>query len=278
MGDFSADWLALREPADARSRCSIVLAALAKAFRDRPAVRVTDIGCGTGASLRAVAPWLGSRQHWTLIDHDPALLDAAADALRGWATSASTERGGLVLSKDGQTITARLRNADLRGEIEAVLDEDADLVTASALFDLVSPAFILRVARAVAARGTALYACLTFDGRQHWHPAHPADAMVRDAFNLHQGTDKGFGPAAGPDAPALLARALVSAGFRVSSGDSPWLLDAGDETLMAQLVSGIADAAEATGRITAAAAQQWRAVPRTRCFVGHTDLLALPPA
>jgi len=277
MSDFSADWLALREPADTRSRSPIVRAALAKAFHHRSPVRVIDIGCGTGSCLRAVAPWLGSRQHWTLIDHDPRLLDAAITALERWADSASCSRTGLVMSKDGLEITVTLRCADLRGGIEALLNEDTNILTASAFFDLTSPDFMVDVARAVARRGAALYGSLIYDGRQHWHPAHRADGTVRDAFNLHQGTDKGFGPAAGPDAPTLLVRAFACAGYHVTSGDSPWVLDAADRTLLARLVSGIADAAEETERIPSAIAQHWRAVPRTHGFVGHTDVLALPP-
>ena len=67
MSGFSAEWLALREPYDQAARSRSVLdavrAALCPACRG---VRVTDLGCGTGSTLRAVAPLLPAHQHWRL--------------------------------------------------------------------------------------------------------------------------------------------------------------------------------------------------------------------
>ncbi len=62
MSGFSAGWLELREPYDARARNRDVLAAVAAAFAGRSAVSTVDLGCGTGATLRAVAPHLPARQ------------------------------------------------------------------------------------------------------------------------------------------------------------------------------------------------------------------------
>ncbi len=56
---FSADWLALREPADHRSRSAELLATLATRVEGRDTLRITDLGCGTGSNLRATAPALG---------------------------------------------------------------------------------------------------------------------------------------------------------------------------------------------------------------------------
>ena len=55
MSGFSADWLTLREPADHRARNPALVEALARHLGGR-AVRVTDLGCGTGSNLRALAP------------------------------------------------------------------------------------------------------------------------------------------------------------------------------------------------------------------------------
>ena len=61
---FSADWLALREPYDARARNAEVLASVAAAFSDQSAISVVDLACGTGSTLRAIAPHLPPRQNW----------------------------------------------------------------------------------------------------------------------------------------------------------------------------------------------------------------------
>ena len=86
MTGFSADWLALREPADRRARNSGLLAALVARLAGRREVAVIDLGCGTGSNLRACAPQLPARQEWRLVDLDPALLAAARERLDGWGT------------------------------------------------------------------------------------------------------------------------------------------------------------------------------------------------
>src|SRR5215472_11737425 len=85
MSGFPAAWLAMREPYDRAARNGAVLDAVAMAFADAPAVAVTDLGCGTGATMRAIAPRLPSRQSWRLVDNDMALLGRAS--LSGAATA-----------------------------------------------------------------------------------------------------------------------------------------------------------------------------------------------
>ena len=74
MSGFSAEWLALREPADQRARNSDLLGALTRRFAGRDTLSVVDLGCGAGSNLRALAPALPRRQRWRLVDHDAALL------------------------------------------------------------------------------------------------------------------------------------------------------------------------------------------------------------
>src|SRR6185369_11600013 len=108
-------------------------------------------------------------------------------------------------------------------------------------------------------------------------PEHEADAALAEAFHAHQRRDKGFGPAAGPDAPDALSEAFAAAGYAVQEGDSAWRLGAGDEALIAELAVGFADAVRETGQVDAQTIAAWRAITRTGAVVGHADTLALPP-
>jgi hypothetical protein len=47
MNEFSADWLALREPYDLRARNPAVLDAVVTWCKGMFAIRVVDLGCGT---------------------------------------------------------------------------------------------------------------------------------------------------------------------------------------------------------------------------------------
>jgi SAM-dependent methyltransferase len=275
MTGFSACWLDLREAADARARNGALASALVKALLPRTAIAVADLGCGTGSNLRAIAPLLAPRQHWTLIDADQALLDAAGKRLAAWADGVGRQGDGLVLRKAEKRISVTFRRANLVGELEALLAAPTDLVTASALFDLVSVPFMVRLARLLAVR-CAFYAVLTYDGIQRFEPPSEDDADLIAAFNAHQRGDKGFGPAAGPDAGKELAAALRAVGYAVGSGDSPWRLASEDSHLIAELVEGCANAAAETGLLSSERVARWRALRRTGALVGHTDILALP--
>jgi SAM-dependent methyltransferase len=275
MSGFAPEWLDLREGADHRSRNRKLERALAKHFDGWRPVTVVDLGCGTGSNLRATSPLLGPEQQWTLVDHDQALLKAAAQRLAAWADGADRQGGTLALFKGAKRINVEFRRADLAGDLEGALGPNANLVTASALFDLASPEFIARLAAAVAVRKSAFYTVLTYDGDQRWTPEHEADAALVAAFNAHQRRDKGFGAAAGPDAPDALSEAFAAAGYAVQEGDSAWRLGAGDEALISALAAGFADAVQETSQVDAQTVLAWRSSPRTGAVVGHSDTLAL---
>jgi len=286
MTGFSPDWLALREPADHAARDPGLVAALSRALpgalQDRAPgdpVRVVDLGCGAGSNLRALAPHLGPAQAWTLVDHDPALLAAARARLAAWAERAEEDRDDLVLHRDGARIAVRFCALDLAADPAAALGERPDLVTAAALFDLASEAWIAALAEAVIRCGAVFYTALTYDGAESWSPPHPADAAIHAAFLAHQAGDKGFGPAAGPGATDALSRAFRAHGYAVATAASPWRLGPGDAALLRALAEGTARAAAETGRVAAAEAEAWEALrqaPETTALIGHRDLLALP--
>ncbi len=279
MSGFSPDWLALREPADHAAREPGLVAALGRSLR--APVRAVDLGCGTGSNLRALAPHLGPAQDWVLVDHDPALLAAARARLAAWAERAEEAGDGLILDRGGARIAVRFRVLDLAAGPEAALSEAPRLVTAAALFDLVSEAWIAALARAVAAAGAVFYTALTYDGQERWTPPHPADAAIHAAFLAHQGGDKGFGPSTGPAATAALARAFRSHGYAVETANSPWRLGPDEADLLHQLAEGTARAAAETGRVAPEEAEAWREArqaPGTGAVIGHWDLLAVPPS
>ena len=120
MSGFSADWLALREPYDVRARNPKVLDAVVASFKDFPSIRIVDLACGTGSTLRALGPRLAAPQNWRLVDNDLGLLARA---------TTMTRPAGITV--EGVPL-------DLNRDLEAVLDGPVDLVATSALLDLVS--------------------------------------------------------------------------------------------------------------------------------------------
>jgi hypothetical protein len=258
---FSADWLALREPFDLRARHRGVLRQAATALAGRPAVTIVDLACGTGATLRALGPHLGMHQSWHLFDNDLSLL-----------------------AKVPPAANVQVRPLDLVLDLEAALDGPVDLVTTSALLDLVSVSWLERLVMEVAARRTPLYAALSYDGRVDFTPEDPRDGAVIAAVNLHQRGDKGFGPALGPLAARTAVESLQRVGYRVELAAADWLLGEADVAMQEAMLSGWARAASETGEISHEAAAGWLvnrrsalAAKRSRIRVGHQDFFATPP-
>jgi SAM-dependent methyltransferase len=300
---FSAGWLQQREPFDAVAReaaaaCMRLQARLA-ALRPEAAQpwRVIDLACGTGANLRWLAPRLGGAQQWLVVDHDatllrrwPAHLAAAAQASGGGLALAAQPRrarhDALHFSGAGFDAAIVRLQLDLAQRLEQLPWSSAHLVTASALLDLVSAAWLQRLVAHGAAAGVAWLFALSVDGRHRWTPRDPQDDAVGALFQAHQQRDKGFGPALGARAAPLLMRALRDAGYRVHGQRSDWRLDgrssAAALALLRAMVDGMAAAAAEQDPAAAAPVQAWRQrrlalAARGSLRVGHVDLLALPP-
>lgn len=274
MTGFDPAWLDLREPADAAARSKDLLARAAALFAGRDRAAVADLGCGTGSLLRALAPLLPARQRWLLIDGDPVVLAAAAPRLSAWADAAERTADGVRLFRAGQEIEVAFRQANLADDPLPLAQGEADLVGASALFDLVSAAWLARFADALSAYGAPLYAALSYDGRMSWTPPHPDDARVEATFNQHQTRDKGVGAALGPNGAAALAQALADRGYETALANSPWLLGNAQASLTLATMDGVA---RAVGELDQRPwIEGWRTSARTAAVIGHLDLLAIP--
>jgi hypothetical protein len=280
MSSFSPDWLRLRESADQRARSKRLLGKLAAHFAGSDAVTVFDLGAGLGSNLRGTAPALPPRQDWVLVDNDPALLSAACEEIAAWADTAWPAGNGLEASHAGIKLRLATKQHDLARDPAPWEGAHPDLITAAALFDLVSVDWIDRFVATLARAGVVFYTVLTHDGTVSWSPAHPADSAMAEAFARHFGTDKGFGPSAGGRASVFLADRLMAAGYLVERGPSPWQLGRGDHALIAAFAHGWANAVRETGAVPERMIADWataRSSDGVECTVGHEDLLAFPP-
>jgi trans-aconitate methyltransferase len=262
MSGFSPEWLALREPADIAARNRRVMDSCRHVFTGRSDVVVCDMGAGTGASVRAFADLLPRRQDWILIDHDQRNLSAATAALDMW--------------KGAREIRIQTMQRDFAQDA-ACWPEHTDLVSASALLDLCSRAWIDDFVAALAARRLPLLATLTVNGIMATAPAHELNEPIFAAFRDHQTGDKGFGPSAGAEAAVYLERCLTNAGYKIEAGESPWLIDRSSPALMNELLIGIAGAARAIGKLNTTDVDTWlraNAAHIQTLTIGHRDVFA----
>jgi hypothetical protein len=230
---------------------------------------IHDLGGGSGAMGRRLAPRLPGPQHWVVHDRDEDLLELAVAHPHGHAA-------------DGAAVTVEARRSD----ITRLAPDDlagASLIVASALLDMLTADELARMLGA----GTAIGCCpmllaLTVVGRVALTPAEPLDARMADAFNAHQRRTTTAGRLLGPDAVAAAVEELRRKGADVLVRPSPWRLDPAHADLTAEWLGGWVAAACEQKPALAAEGGAYRdrrleqaAAGELTVTVDHADLLVL---
>ena len=255
----SPEWLILREPADAAARSTELAERLVRHLPAAGPLVIHDLGGGSGAMGRWLAPRLPRPQHWVVHDRDADLLAlAVADPPGPASVTVEARRSDIT----------RLTPDELAG---------ASLITASALLDILTTDELARMLGACA--GCPMLLALTVVGRVTLTPADPLDAVVGAAFNAHQ-RRAGL---LGPDAVAAAVHELRGTGAEILVRPSPWRLDAAHADLTAEWLRGWVAAACEQEPALAAEAGAYRdrrlaqaAAGELSVTVDHADLLVLP--
>lgn len=265
----SAEWLDLREPADAAARARDLAGHVRRHLPATGRWVTHDLACGTGAMARWLAPLLPGPQHWVLHDRDPDLLALAATDVPGPAAD-----GAFVGVETRQSDITRLRPDDLAG---------AALITASALLDLLTGDELAALIDACAGARCPVLVTLSVVGRVDLAPADPLDSRVAAAFDAHQRRMTAGGRLLGPDAVGAAVAGFRRLGAEVLVRPSPWRLDAADADLAAEWFAGWVGAACEQDPDLAAEGDAYahRRLAEARggelgVTVDHADLLVLP--
>jgi SAM-dependent methyltransferase len=265
----SPGWLALREPADVEAHASDLAATLEPAL-PAPGPRIIhDLGCGTGAMARWLAPLLSGPQHWVLHDRDPDLLEPAV-------------AGAPRPAADGAAVTVEAKRTDL-ARIEPGDVAGATLITASALLDILTADELGRLVGLCSGIGCPVLLSLSVVGSVEITPADPLDSRVAAAFDAHQRRATARGRLLGPDAVDFAVEAFGRLGAEVIVRPSPWRLGPAHSALAAEWLIGWVGAAREQEVDLASRCEPYlrHRLEQARAgelavTVGHADLLVLP--
>jgi hypothetical protein len=259
-------WLAARAAADTSARAATVDTLLPELINYLIEIRgidgvleVIDLGAGTGANQRWLAPRLPFQQRWIHLDHDPAI-----------SRSVPQPDDTMIIDSSVESLSRFLADGS----------SDHRLVSCSALLDVLTTAQLDTVCKAVIDNQVPALFSLSVTGAQSVSPVDSHDQRLLDAFNRHQRR----AGRAGPEAITLAGDALRAGGFTVRTQETPWQLSAsGDSAFVAQLLQERLDAAVALDPGLAVMAEAWFELRRAqlelgvlRIEIGHRDLLALP--
>ena len=265
---LSADWLALREPADAVARAADLADPVSRPLAERSHIVVHDLGCGTGSMGRWLAPLLPGSQRWVLYDRDPELLNQAEQQ-----PPRAAEGADVAVETRLRDIT-RLDAADLNG---------ADLITASALLDMLTADELARLVASCANANCPVLMTLSVIGRVELTPSDAIDTAIDGAFNAHQRRETAHGRLLGPDAVRVAIDMFARRRADVLVRSSPWTLGPGNGELLVAWLAGWVGAAREQDPSLAELAPEYverrldeLAAGRLRVMVHHHDFLVLP--
>jgi hypothetical protein len=223
-------------------------------------LEIIDLGAGTGANQRWLAPRLPFRQRWVHLDHDPTI-----------SRSLPLPDDTMIIDESVEALAHLLARGSHGG---------ARLVTCSALLDVLTTAQVYAVCNAVIDNRVPALFSLTVTGTLSVSPSDPNDQLLLDAFNDHQRR----AGRAGPDATSLASNALQAGGFRVLCQQTPWQLSAASgQAFVEQVLQERIDAAVAQDPALVPVAATWLESRRVqiasevlRIDLGHCDILAIP--
>jgi hypothetical protein len=265
----SLEWLFLREPADAAARSAELAERLGRHIPAAGRLVIHDLGGGSGAMGRWLAPRLRGPQHWVVHDRDAGLLKLAVADPPG-------------LAADGAAVTVEARRSDITRLAPGDL-AGASLIAASALLDMLTADELVGMLGACTEIGCPVLLALTVVGRVALTPTDPLDARMAAAFDAHQRRTTMAGRLLGPDAVAAAVDELRGTGAEVLVRPSPWRLDAAHADLTTEWFGGwVAAACEQEPALVAeAGAYRDRrlvqaAAGELAVTVDHADLLVLP--
>ena len=285
MSESLSEWLALREAADWASRSRLLVDRLRAVLSPTRTLHALDLCTGTGSNVRYLLEQLPQPQRWLAVDRDAALLEEVPARLSEWArvrrcTFQSHARSSRVI---GERFDSEVETRQMNLErLDAAIFEGRQLVSASALLDLVSESWLRMLANRCHLANAAMLFTITYNGGSSCDPVEPEDEMVRELMNQHQRTDKGLGgPAAGPEAVNIAERVFRDTGFRVERAASDRSLGPSDRAFQRMLIEGWAEAAMEMSPRQSDVIRGWLrrrldhvAAGRSRVVVNHDDLVA----
>jgi hypothetical protein len=222
-------------------------------------LEIIDLGAGTGANQRWLAPRLPFRQRWIHLDHDPLI-----------SRSLPLPDETMIIDESVEALEHLLTSPGSRTRV----------VTCSALLDVLTATELRAMCRAVTENQVPALFSLTVTGMLSITPADAQDQLLLDAFNDHQ---RRAGHA-GPDAAVMAVNTLLAGGLTVRTQETPWQLTPGSaQAFVEQVLQERLDVAVDQDPSLVAIAAAWLELRHVqlacgilRIDLGHRDILALP--
>lgn len=270
------DFLAAKYELDERSLNPIVRNVFEAALRSLVSVRILDLGCGSGSTLRRILRADSTANvDITAVDRDSSLLDIARATViedlekRDFDISFDISKniGRIVAERHRQKITIQLQQADLR-DFQPDQPGRYDAVIAHALMDLLPASLMAKRIYHWLAPAGLFYASLNYDGGTTLFPQYAdltLEAAIMASYDQSMDRHLNNNPCGGAQSGRRLHTALMAAGYDVLAyGSSDWNITPyfgsyrdQDRLCLAALLDMIHDEAQRSGLFQVSDIDAW---------------------
>ena len=285
--NFSIQWLEDRFPFDIAARNKTVENACLHYCQNKETLRIVDIGSGTGSNGLYFFEKFPQTQEWTFIELNKELLEAAFARIKTWA-----DEKGYPSSRDGLAMQLELpgREVQIKGlntsflELQKVIDlHQVDLVTAGAVFDLLTQEMFQSITDQLIFHQVGLLATLNFTD-QRFQPSLSGDEQYIRLYKEHMLRPQAFGQSMGPDCYEQMTRYYEKSELDWVGGKSEWEIGPGDTTMHVHVLNFmensvpemLTDELDDFGEWIAKKKQLVHA-QQLSTYVSHYDIFVKPP-
>ena len=231
---FDTNWLDERFSFDNKARNLNVEKTCFSHLNKKNNLKLIDIGSGSGSSCVYLMKKLPQNQKWTFIELNPNLAKASLIRLEKVALDnnwlAHRSQNMLIIEAPKKTIQIKVINASFL-ELDTLLDlSKVDLVTAAAVFDLLSKKMLQDFLNLLLANKVALLATINYAGMA-FHPAEVADIHFANLYGKHMLRPRDFGQSTGPNCSRVMMNFYQKKGIAAICGASNWLVRPTDKKM-----------------------------------------------
>ena len=229
---FETNWLDRRYHYDNAARDKNVEKACLNHLKNKSSVTILDIGSGTGSNCLYFLEKMPAVQNWIFVEHDERLSKYAFNRIKkhvpklGYALKVAPQK--LVLQKENRQveityITDSFMDLDKKVDLSKV-----DLVTAGAVFDLLSFKQFVDIASPILENEIALLATMNY-AEMNFSPSEASDVLFIEKYEKHMSRKQDFGKAMGKDCSRSMVKFFRKHQKEVFYGASVWKLNGKEE-------------------------------------------------
>ena len=228
---FETNWLDRRSHYDNAARDKNVEIACLNYLKNKSSVSILDIGSGTGSNCLYFLERMPAVQNWIFVEHDEHLSKYALERIKKHAVDAAysieVAPQKIFLQKDNRKISIEyITDSFLNLEKKVDLSK-IDLVTAGAVFDLLSFKQFVDIASVILENEIALLATMNY-AEMNFSPSEASDVLFIEKYEKHMSRKQEFGKAMGKDCSRSMVKFFRKHQKEIVYGASIWNL-VGDE-------------------------------------------------